>query len=71
MLSIPKISEPFETFLELPSAVIFDAELKVIVSDMLVSLDELILLELQYMVDSTAEDYLFYKIVMYTLIFSE
>ena len=71
MLSIPKISEPFEAFLELLSDVIFDAELKVNISDMLVLLDEVILLELQCMVDSMSEDDLFYKIEMYALIFSE
>ena len=63
--------EPFETFLELLLAVIFDAELKINISDMLVSLDEAILLELQCMVDSMSEDDLFYKIEIYALIFSE
>ena len=54
--SIPKISEPFETFLDLLSVVIFDAEPKVDISDMLVSLDEVIILEMWCMVYSMAAD---------------
>ena len=71
MLSIPKISETFETFLELLSAVIFDAELKNNISNMLLSFDKVIILEMQCMVDSMSEYDLFYKIEMYALIFSK
>ena len=51
MLPIPKISETFEILLELLLVVIFDAELKAKISDMLVSFDEVILLGLQFIVD--------------------
>ena len=71
MSSIPKISEFFETFLELLSVVVFDAELRVDISDILVSFDEVILLELIYMVDSMADDVLCCKLEMYHLVFSE
>ena len=71
MTSIPKIIEPFETFLELLSVVIFDAELKVEISDIFVLFDEVILLVLRCMVYSIAEDDLFYKLEMDALIFSE
>ena len=71
LTSIPKIVEPFEKVLELLSVVIFDAELKAEISELLVSFDELILLELQYMVDLMTADNLFCKIEMDTFIFSE
>ena len=60
--SIPKISEPFETILELISVFIFDAELKIEILDTFVSFDEVILLELRYVVDSKALDDLFCKL---------
>ena len=56
MPSIPKISEPFEIFLELLSVVIFDAELKVDISDTFVSFCEGIILALRCMVYSMAAD---------------
>ena len=59
MTSLPKISEPFEKLLELLSDVIFDAELKPDIRYELVSFDEVILLELRWMVDSMAADDLF------------
>ena len=71
MPSIPKISEPFETFIELISVFIFDAEMKVDISDILVSFDEVVRLELQCMVDSMAEDDLLCKSEMDDFIFSE
>ena len=71
MPSIPKTSEPFEKLLELLSVVIFDAEVKPEISDELVSFDEVILLELRWMVDSMAADELFCRLVMDALIFSE
>ena len=71
LLSIPKTSEPFEKLLELLSDVIFDAELKPISSDDLVSFYEVIVLEILWMVDLMASDDLFCRIVMYALIFSE
>ena len=70
MPSIPKISEPFEKLLEVLSDDIFDAEEKPEITDELVSFDEVILLELLWMVDLMAADELFYRIVMDTLIFS-
>ena len=69
--SIPKKGEPFEKLLELLSDVIFDAEVKPEISYELVSFDEVILLELRWMVDSMAADDLLCRILMYTLIFSE
>ena len=45
--SIPKTSQPFEKLLELLSVVIFDAEVNSEILDELVSLDEVILLELR------------------------
>ena len=69
--SIPKTSEPFEKLLELLSVVIFDAEVKPEISDELVSLDEVILLELRRMVDLMAANDLFCRLVMDALIFSE
>ena len=46
------------------SVVIFDAELKPEISDKVLSFDEVIILELQWMVDSMAADDLFCKIEM-------
>ena len=71
MSSIPKTSEPFEKLLDLLSDVIFDAEVKPEISDEQVSSDEVILLKLQWMVNSMASDDLFYRLVMDDLIFSE
>ena len=71
MPSIPKISEPFEKLLELVPAVIFDTDLKPGISDELVSFDEVILLEILWMVDLMAEDDLFCRLAMDALIFSE
>ena len=71
MPSIPKISAPFETLLEVLSNDKFDAEEKPEITDELLSFDEVILLELQWMVDSMAADYLFCRLVMDALIFSE
>ena len=50
--------------LELLSVVIFDAEVKPEISDKLVSLDKVILLELQCMVDSMEADELFCILAM-------
>ena len=69
--SIPKLIEPYETFLELISGFIFDAELRVEISDILFSFDEVIILELRCMVDSMAENDLFCKLEVYALIYSE
>ena len=71
MPSIPKISEPFEKLLELLSDDIFDSEEKPDIKDELVSFDEVILLELLWMVDSKEADDLFCRLVMYDLIFFE
>ena len=71
MPSTPKISEPFEKILELLSDDIFDAEVNPEITDELVSLDEVILLELQWMLDSMAADDLFCRLVMDAIIFSE
>ena len=71
LLSIPKTSEPFEKLLELLSDVIFDAEVKPDITDELVSFDEVILLELRWMVDLMVADDLFCRLVMDALIFSE
>ena len=71
MPSIPKTSEQFEKLLELLSDVIFDAEVKPDITDKLVSFDEVILLELRWMVDVMSADDLFYRLVMNALIFSE
>ena len=54
LLLIPKTSEPFEKILELLLDVIFYAKVKPEISDELLSLDEVILLELRWMVDSMA-----------------
>ena len=69
--SIPKISEPFKKLLELLSDDIFDAEEKPEMTDELFSFDEVITLELWWMVDLMAEDDLFCRLVMDALIFSE
>ena len=69
MQSIPKTSEPFEKILELLSYDIFYEEEKPEITDELLSLDEVIFLELQWMVDSMAADYLFCRLVMDDLIF--
>ena len=71
MPSIPKTSEPFEKLLDLISVVRFDAEVKPEISDELVSFDEVILLELLWMVDLMTEDDLFCRLVMYALFFSK
>ena len=71
MPSIPKISEPFEKLPELLSDDIFDAEENPEITDELVSFYEVIVLELQWMVDSMAADELFCRLVMDALIFSE
>ena len=71
MPSIPKTSEPFEKLLGLLSDVIFDEEVKPEISDELVAFDEVILLELRWMVDFIAADELFCRLVMDALIFSE
>ena len=65
-----KKSEQFEKLLELLSVVIFDAEMKPEISNMFVSFDDVIILELQCMVDSVEEDDLFCKLEMYAFIFS-
>ena len=71
MPSIPKISEPFEKLLEVLSDDTFDAEEKPYITDELVSFDEVILLELRWMVVLMAAYDLFCRLVMYALIFSE
>ena len=62
--SIPKTCEQFEKLLALLSDVIFDAEVKLDISDELVSFDEVILFELLWMVDSMEADDLFCRLVM-------
>ena len=69
--SIPKISEPFEIFIDLLPVFIFDAELKDNISDTSLWLDEVILLELRCMADLMSEDDVFCKLEMDDLIFSE
>ena len=69
--SIPKTSEPFEKLFGLLSDVIFYSEVKPEISDELVSLDEVILFELRWMVDSMSADDLFCRLVMDDLMFSE
>ena len=71
MSSISKTSEPLEKLLELLSVVIFDADVKPEISYELVSFDEVILLELLWMLDSMAADDLFCRLVMDALIFYE
>ena len=63
------MSEPFEKLLEVLSDDKFDAEDKSDITDELVSFDEVIILELQWMVDSMAADDLFCRLVMDALIF--
>ena len=70
LLSIPKTSEPFEKLLELLVGVIFDAEVKPEISDELVPFDELILLELRWMVDSMSAGELSCILLINALIFS-
>ena len=67
--SIPKISEPFEKLLELLSDVIFDAEEKPEITYDLVSFDEVIRLDLRWMVDLMAADDLLCRLIMDALIF--
>ena len=50
--SIPKISEQFVTLIELLSVLVFDTDLKSNILDLLVSFDEVILLDLWFIVDS-------------------
>ena len=69
--SIPKISEPFEKLLELLSDDIFHSEVKPEITDELVSFDEVILLELLWMVDLMESDDLICRLVINVLIFSE
>ena len=69
--SIPKTSETFEKIIELLSDDILDTEENPDTTYELASFDEVILLELRWMVDSMAADDLFYILVMYALIFSE
>ena len=69
--SIPKISEPFDTFLELLPVVIFYANLTDDISDTSMWFDEVIVLELRCMLDSMAEDDLLCKFEMDALTFSE
>ena len=71
LLSIPKTSELYEKLLEILSDVIFDAEEKPDIIEELVSFDEVILLEIQWMVDLMVADDLFCRLVMDALIFSE
>ena len=71
MPSIRKTSEPFEKLLELISDVIFDAEVNPDITDELVSFDEVIILEIRWMVDLMAADELFCRLVMGASIFSE
>ena len=56
--SIPKTNEPFELPLELLSVVIFYAYLKDIISDILVSFDEMIILGLSCVVHLMTAYYL-------------
>ena len=60
--SIPKTSEPFEKLLEILSVVIFDAELMPEISYELLSFDEVIILELRWMVNFMAAYDLFCKL---------
>ena len=69
--SIPKTSEPFEKLLELLSDDTFDVKDNIEIAYKLVSFDEVILLELQWMVDLMAADDLFCRLVMDALIFYE
>ena len=71
MSAIPKTSEPFGKLLELLSDDILDTEENPETTDELASFDEVILLELQWIVDLMAADDLLYRIVMDALIFFE
>ena len=71
MKSISKISEPFELLLTLLPVVIFDADFMGNVSDMFMSFDEVINMELRSMVYSMTADDLICKLEMYDLVFSE
>ena len=71
MPSITKTSEPFEKLLELLSGDIFYLVENNDIKDELVSFDEVIILELRWMVDSMEADELFCRLVMDDLIFSE
>ena len=71
MPSILKRSGQFEKILEVLSDDKFYAEEKPEITDELVSFDEVILLELRWMVDLMAVDDLFCRLVMDALIFSE
>ena len=62
--SIPKTSKPFEKILGLLLDVIFDAEVNPDISDKLVSVDVVILLELRWMLDLMAADDLFCRLVI-------
>ena len=61
---ITKISGKFGLLLALLSVVIFDVDMKEMIPDTLVSFDELIILELQYMVGLMKADDLFCKLEM-------
>ena len=65
------MSEPFEKLLEVLSDDKFDTEEKPDITDELVSFDEVILLEIRWMVDLMAADDLLCRLVMDALIFSE
>ena len=56
------MSEPFELLIALLSVLIFDADLKDEISDMLVSFDKVILLGMCCMVDLMTADDLFCKL---------
>ena len=71
MPSIPKISEPYENFLEVLSEDKFNAEEKPEITYELTSFDEVILLELRWTVDSMAADELFCRLVMDAIIVSK
>ena len=71
MPTIPKISETFELLLALISVVIFDAEIKNGISDILVSFDEVIFFKLRCIMDSMTTDELLCKLEMEALIFSK
>ena len=64
------MSEPFEKLLGVLSDDKFDAEEMPEITDELVSFDEVIILELRWMVDLMAADELLYRLVMDILIFS-
>ena len=69
--SKPKTSDPFEKLLKLLSDYIFDAEDNPEITYELVSFDEVIILELRWMLDLMAEDDLFCILVMDDFILSE